>query len=345
MVSTETITEGTEENSVGTDEEPPHELCDLWVQLVTRWRTIPRALAACDLSHLQHFGESDLAALWRQAFGPTRDVPTRFLASLVSTCEALPRSQLLQAFAFCAPRVTFREWSNAVLLAYERLADLALTLRSGGKPQLAGIATGGCVRRFPRPDQDVVMKELPSPALPLRGVDFAEALSMQEIPSTDALQWLDAVRASGERSKCGLDFDLLSRRIIDQKVPQLRSPPTRPQQGLPLEDIAIRLIHSFGDLTSAFNLLPKASQVNQTQPRSAAANRSLSPEFFGPARLPGASKARATDLGGHVARNAPREAKAEGDVYALTERQWLHALRGSSHCRLPGFAAASGDNS
>eukprot|EP00439_Symbiodinium_sp_Y106_P084674 s301_g26.t1 len=62
-----------------------------------------------------------------------------------------------------------------------------------------------------------------------------------QIPSTDALQWLDAVRASGERSKCGLDFDLLSRRIIDQK------------------DIAIRLIHSFGDLTSAFNLLPKAA--------------------------------------------------------------------------------------
>ncbi|OLQ15495.1 Titin [Symbiodinium microadriaticum] len=118
------------------------------------------------------------------------------------------------------------------------------------------------------------------------------------------------------------------------EVPQLRSLSTRSQQGLPLEDIAVRLIHSFGDLTSAFNLLPKASQVNQTQPRSAAANRSLSPEFFGPARLPGASKARATDLGGHVARNATREAKAEGDVYALTERQWLHALRGSSHCRL-----------
>ena len=28
---------------------------------------------------------------------------------------------------------------------------------------------------------------------------------------------------------------------------------------MPLEDIAIRLIHSFGDLTSAFNLLPKAA--------------------------------------------------------------------------------------
>ncbi|CAE7249947.1 Ttn [Symbiodinium natans] len=159
-------------------------------------------------------------------------------------------------------------------------------------------------------------------------------MNVTHIPSSDALHWLDAVRMSGERSKCGLDFDLLARRIIDQKVPQLRSSSTRPGQGLLLEDVAIRLVHSFGDLTSAFNLLPKASQVNQTQSRSAAAQRSLSPELFAPPRLPGASAARATDVGGHVARAAQREAKTECDVYALTERQWFHALRGSSHCRL-----------
>ena len=106
---------------------------------------------------------------------------------------------------------------------------------------------------------------------------------------------------------------------------------------MPLEDIAVRLIHSFGDLTLAFNLLPKASQVNQTQSRIGSPKlRSVSPQYQGKARrgqLPGAHKARKADIGAEARQVKINEVDGS-DVYALSERQWYHALRGSSQRRL-----------
>ena len=174
----------------------------------------------------------------------------------------------------------------------------------------------------------------------VREEDFIEVLALQEVCQEDAVAWLEALRTPPPNA---VDLDLLTKRIIDQRMdlgPEFipYDGYDRPSDCMPLEDIAVRLIHSFGDLTLAFNLLPKATQVNQTQSRIGSPKlRSVSPQFRGKARsgqLPGAHQARKADIGAEARHMKATKAEGAEDVYTLTERQWLHALRGSSQKRL-----------
>ena len=124
----------------------------------------------------------------------------------------------------------------------------------------------------------------------MREEDFIEVLALQEVCQEDAMSWLEALRTSPPKSM--VDLDLLTKRIVDQQIDLAQQPEfnfcydgyERPSDCMPLEDIAVRLIHSFGDLTLAFNLLPKATQVNQTQSRIGSPKlRSVSPQFRGKA--------------------------------------------------------------
>ena len=193
--------------------------------------------------------------------------------------------------------------------------------------------------RFPGelegPARDALVKQLV-----VRDEDFAEVLALQEICREDALSWIEALRSPPPKSM--VDLDLLTKRIIDQRTGEGQTPDfgadyDRPSDCMPLEDIAVRLVHSFGDLTLAFNLLPKASQVNQTQSRIGSPKlRSVSPQYHGKARrgqLPGAHQPRKADIGAEARQVKINEVDGS-DVYALSERQWYHALRGSSQRRL-----------
>ena len=285
-------------------EDPPHELRDLWVWLVTRWQSMTRALSACDLLAVKSFGEQELRRLW-MARGDCHDFE-KFLEALAPhfVNSQLPRGCLLQACAACAPRITFRHWSNAMLLAYDWLSDLAIAFaqRCGSKQ----------VER-------------------VREEDFLEALALQEVCMEDALSWLQAFRLPNHE----VDLGLLMKRIIDQRTGAGEEAefslddPDRPSDCMPLEDIAVRLVHSFGDLTLAFNLMPKASQVNQAL-RITQSVRSLSPRAQAP---PGSHRPRKADIGSETRQGLKEKAEAY-NPYSLTERHWFHALRGSNEKRL-----------
>lgn len=316
-------------------EDPPHELRDLWVWLVTRWQSLARALSACDLLEIRRFGEPELRQLWQHARGGAGQDFKQFMAALAPNfsprSQQIPRGSFLEACAACAPRITFRHWSNTVLLAYEQLSDLAVTLCSGGMR-----FAGDCDETQLGPSKGRTLKQKV-----VREEDFIEVLALQEVCQEDAMSWLEALRTSPPKSM--VDLDLLTKRIVDQQIDLAQQPEfnfcydgyERPSDCMPLEDIAVRLIHSFGDLTLAFNLLPKATQVNQTQSRIGSPKlRSVSPQFRGKARppgLPGAHQPRKADIGAEA--RQMQSTKVE-DVFTLTERQWLHALRGSSQRRL-----------
>ena len=333
-------------------EDPPHELRDLWVWLVTRWQSIARALSACELIALQHFGESELRKLWQFARGLSTHSSSpdfrHFLEALAPSfsprSQQLPRGRLLEALADCAPRITFRHWSNTLLLAYEKLSDLAITFSSAGTRHAGDQASHAkSANGIPRllDGNGSVSEE-----------DFIEVLAMQEVCAEDALSWLEALRStalsSAQNTKV-VDLKLLMKRIIDQRIgvggEAFFGPDDfdRPSDCMPLADIAVRLVHSFGDLTQAFNLLPKASQVNQAVKSAKSKVRSLSPQYS--KALPGAHQPRQADIGAQARqeiKGEPKEQK-EQDVYSLSEKQWFHALRGSSEKRLLSDAEAKAE--
>eukprot|EP00930_Biecheleria_cincta_P046845 TRINITY_DN32370_c0_g1_i1.p1 TRINITY_DN32370_c0_g1~~TRINITY_DN32370_c0_g1_i1.p1 ORF type:complete len:1394 (+),score=196.78 TRINITY_DN32370_c0_g1_i1:583-4182(+) len=130
----------------------------------------------------------------------------------------------------------------------------------------------------------------------------------------------------------------------------------RPPDCMPLEDIAVRMVHAFGDLSTAFDLPAKSGRPSQPRHQSLThlgSARSLSPpRSASPRRPPGATQRRVTDIGSSlrqmVASDTARSAaqpslrtKSPGGAnksfessLCLSEKQWIHALRGSARHKL-----------
>ncbi|CAE8587440.1 unnamed protein product, partial [Polarella glacialis] len=154
---------------------------EVWVGLVTHCRTLPAALNEAQLAGTEEFGEQELKRLC-QVSDATDDAEyaAGLLLQSMAATKRVPRAAMLDRLVAYSPRLRFRDWANNVLLAYDRLPEMAIALSNG-------MSKGSC-------SQEALLRDWQSSGkLLLTRTQFCEALILHEIRSEDSAAWFEAI--------------------------------------------------------------------------------------------------------------------------------------------------------
>jgi len=292
-------------------------LDELWYHLLSTWRTLPEALEGAGLSSREVFDECAVRTLCRLCIsdGPLAEEATAMLMREMGCgntrgdfCRTADRERLLALFGRVPARQRFRDWANSMLLLFDHLADLGAILSCGGRRILLGPRTTQAWER--------------TGVVPIQRRELREALLLFDVHVSDATAWPEMFSECPQEP---IDYGAFIRRIVTQ--PWLEGGDNTNcaygggiyESNAPLlspSDIAIRLIHAWGDLTNAFALRPRAERVvSRTGSTSA-----LPPD-------------RCSNFPEVALEAAEARAAAQAPHYP-SQDQWSRALRGTKQCRL-----------
>lgn len=350
----------------GGAEAVPAPVIDLWAHLVGTWRALGDAVAAvglrdrevADHEHLRRLcrrppprlrraassadsradGESAAGAAspasarslgspgtpmswvqWAVAPGLDEKAVLQWLAA--EGRRSLHRSELLQMLSRCPPRQRFADWANAMLLHHATALELwkFLAAPMAGRGNRRSMSTS----RLSSVDLDSTSDQ----PLALSRQSLLDAMAICEVHGDDAAAWvelLEAEEGGGDGDSVGgvIGFGILARRMLAD--PNFASDASV----LELEDIAVRLVHCWGDLCSAFAVpLPAPLALGIRRQGAASPGAARPPPASRRACVPRASSVRELVEAATLRQPEPRPR-------CISAEQWAHALRGSTRVRL-----------
>lgn len=282
----------------------PVSVTEIWCRILRCWKTLPGALHSLGMDDTAEFGESQVRELCHRVFSDNSLRAEEALSAL--WCSSSPRNSrvlrgsVLRLLGTCPSRQTFSEWSNRVFLQCENLAVLGPFLSTGGRPARA--TAGSPKAPSPRPPQASERGAAGAGGasgtgggnfgrLPISASSFAEAMTLLEVHVEDAMSWFKALCEWPEEV---LDFVVLARRMTSNPRILTERGTTSADEGhhMPVEDVAVRLICAWGDLSNAFGFKSRQEQKaslrrslsgsNLLKPRNVVPNP-LSPRVSGSA--------------------------------------------------------------
>jgi len=276
--------------------------------IVSQWRTLPEALDGVNLGECEVFDTPTVRALVCATLGEARaDEATAMLMRELHTpggAQHPSRDRLLSTLGRVPPRQRFRDWANTMLLLFSNLSDLGSILTAGGRPNSN-------------------IGEKPTRAweqtgsLPIEHPAFREALMLFDVHVNDANMWFDSLHEWPQASELGqINFGALMRRIVAQPWLEADADITvgvGVGAALAPEDVVVRLLHAWGDLSAAFHLKPASEKPAGPKPSN------------------GAERMSNTALKYH---RDGGSAPQRWNALAPTLDQWMRALRGTSKNRL-----------
>lgn len=278
----------------------PISLDGLWLLIVSQWRTLPEALDGAGLGTCEVFGEEQVHALCSATVGESRadDATAMLMRELRVTASArhATRDRLLSTLGRVPPRQRFRDWANTMLLMFENVLDLGKILSNGGRSNVEVDANAKSFGSWEKSGKVLVERQ-----------EFREALLLFDVHLNDATMWFEALCDWPQES---VEIGALTRRVVAQ--PWLEGDAdiavgVGVGAALAPDDITVRLIHTWGDIATAFNLKPhctKSSRSDTPHRVSRYSSHSQEPPSSPPPQSP------------------------------PTLDQWMRALRGSSKARL-----------
>jgi len=278
----------------------PISLDGLWLLLVSQWRTLPEALDGAGLGTCEEFGEEEVFALCSGSVGDSRseDATAMLMRELrVPAGARATRDRLLSTLGRVPPRQRFRDFANTMLLMFANVLELGGLLSNGGRPTA-------------RAGKDPTRSWEKSGKMLIGRQEFREALLLFDVHLNDATMWFEALCEWPQEK---VDLGALMRRIVSQ--PWLEGDAdiavgVGVGTALAQEDVAVRLIHIWGDLSAAFSLKARVERSSSMVLRPASADRR---NFSAHAHQP--------------AKEAPSTSPPNLDA-------WQRALRGSARARL-----------